>query len=177
MWKGSRLCKLIRLGYPLFKKGIFFFLYCYRVTRAILEKFNKEFWEAGRISDKIVKCFWWSVFKGPCLVSSTWTGTDLTNEGWSAVHFRRTHVGNLSVRGTGLQISNMGDLPLALMKQDSVLKANGKVVFFFSPSPSVLLLFKKVILTLADLWRQSAQLNYFHYKSTYSQILFIACDS
>ena len=40
---------------------------------------------------------------------------------------------NLSVSGTGLQIANMGDSPLALMKHmhNSVLKANGKVVFFF----------------------------------------------
>lgn len=51
---------------------------------------------------------------------------------------------NLSVSGTGLQIANMGDSPLALMKHmhNSVLKANGKVVFFFFfllTSPSVLL--------------------------------------
>lgn len=53
---------------------------------------------------------------------------------------------NLSVSGTGLQIANMGDSPLALTKHmhNSVLKANGKVGFFFPffllTSPSVLLL-------------------------------------
>lgn len=53
----------------------------------------------------------------------------------------------------------------------------GLFVFSSPFSHSPLMTLKKLILPLADLWRQSAQLNYLHYKSTYSRILFIAHDS
>lgn len=68
-------------GVPSVREG---FLPCtLEVTRVILEKFNKESWEAARIPDKIVsKCIWYCVFDVPwsqhCQI---WAGANLTDVG------------------------------------------------------------------------------------------------
>lgn len=49
-----------------------------------------------------------------------------------------------------------------------------RLFVFSSPfSHAPLMTLKKVILPLADMWRQSAQLNYLLYESTYSQKYFL----